>query len=104
MVQLQQKREEAEKAREEALRSQHEADQQRLEYEHRVAELERSAHEEALLKDMRGRLQPGDHVQVPRFDKPGRIVRVDHKRNVAVVSLGLGQWEVPLDDIFPPAP
>jgi hypothetical protein len=37
---------------------------------------------------------------VPKFDRPGRVVRVDHKRNVAVVSLGLGQWEVPLDEVF----
>jgi hypothetical protein len=28
-------------------------------------------------------------------------VRVDRKRNIAVVSVGLGQWEVPLDEIFP---
>ncbi len=47
------------------------------------------------------RLQANDAVRVPRFDKPGRIVRVDHKRNVALVSLGLGQWEVPLDEVFP---
>ena len=47
------------------------------------------------------KLQPNDRVRVPRFDKPGRIVRVDHKRNLAVVSVGLGQWEVPLDDVYP---
>jgi DNA mismatch repair protein MutS2 len=40
-------------------------------------------------------------VRVPRFDKPGRVVRVDFKRNIAVVSLGIGQWEVPLDEVFP---
>ena len=49
-------------------------------------------------------LQPGDMVTVPRYDKPGKIVRVDHKRHVAVVSLGLGQWEVPLDEVFPTKP
>jgi dsDNA-specific endonuclease/ATPase MutS2 len=47
------------------------------------------------------KLQPGDAVCVPRFDKPGRIVRIDAKRQVAVVSLGLGQWEVALDEVFP---
>ena len=46
-------------------------------------------------------MQPGDPVAVPRFDKPGKLVRVDFKRNLAVVSVGLGQWEVPLDDVFP---
>jgi hypothetical protein len=29
------------------------------------------------------------------------VVRVDHKRNLAVVSVGLGQWEVPLDEVYP---
>jgi DNA mismatch repair protein MutS2 len=104
MIQLQRKREEAEQAREEALRAQHEADRQRQAYEQKVADIERKAREEAALKELRGRLQPGDVVQVPRFDKPGRIVRVDAKRNLAVVSLGLGQWEVSLDEVFPAPP
>ena len=39
--------------------------------------------------------------KVQRFDKQGRVVRVDHKKNVAVVSVGLGQWEVPLEEVFP---
>jgi DNA mismatch repair protein MutS2 len=38
---------------------------------------------------------------VARFDKPGRIVRIDFKRNLAQVSVGLGQWEVPLEEVFP---
>jgi inorganic triphosphatase YgiF len=28
-------------------------------------------------------------------------VRVDFKRNIALVSVGLGQWEVSLDEVFP---
>jgi hypothetical protein len=28
-------------------------------------------------------------------------MRVDHKKNLAVVSVGLGQWEVPLEEVFP---
>lgn len=101
LAQLQEKREEAEKAREEALLAQHEAEKRREEYEHKVAELARQAEQAAALQEARLRLQPGDAVQVPRYDKPGKIVRVDHKRHVAVVSLGLGQWEVPLDEVFP---
>jgi DNA mismatch repair protein MutS2 len=101
MAKLQQLREQAEKAREEALLAQHEADRQREEYRQRVVSMEREAEEAAALRDARARLQPNDPVRVPRFDKPGRIVRVDHKRNLAVVSLGLGQWEVPLDEVFP---
>jgi DNA mismatch repair protein MutS2 len=102
MAQLQQKREEAERAREEALRKQHEAEQQRLDYEQKVADLERQARESAALRGMREKLKAGDAVRVPRYDKVGRVVRVDLKRNIAVVSLGLGQWEVSLDEVFPP--
>ena len=101
MAQLQKKREEAEKAREVALAAQHEAQLQRQEYEQKLADLEREAHEAALLREARLRLQPGDPVQIQKFDKPGRIIRVDLKRHVAVVSVGLGQWEVSLEEIFP---
>jgi DNA mismatch repair protein MutS2 len=41
---------------------------------------------------------------VQRFGQFGRIVRVDHRKNAAVVSVGLGQWEVPLEEITPEAP
>jgi DNA mismatch repair protein MutS2 len=101
MAQLQRLREEAEKAREEALAAQHEAERQREELRQKTASLEREAEEAAALREARLRLQPNDPVRVPKFDKPGRVVRVDHKRNIAVVSLGLGQWEVPLDEVFP---
>jgi DNA mismatch repair protein MutS2 len=101
MAKLQQLREETEKAREEALLAQHEAERQREEYRQKMVQMEREAEEATALREARGRLQPNDPVRVPRFDKPGRIVRVDHKRNLAVVSLGLGQWEVPLDEVYP---
>jgi len=100
---LQRKREEAENARADALAAQHEADRQREEYQQKIVSLEREAEEATRLREARARLQPNDAVRVPRFNKTGRIVRVDHKRNVAVVSLGLGQWEVPLDEVFPVA-
>jgi DNA mismatch repair protein MutS2 len=98
---LQQVREEAEKARQEALLAQHEAQRQREEYLEKVNQLQREAEEAAALREARARLQANDPVRVTRFDKPGRIVRVDHKRNLALVSVGLGQWEVPLEEIFP---
>ncbi len=101
LAQLQQKREEAEKAREEALVAQHEAERQREEYRQKMALLERQAEEAAALREARSRLQANDAVHVPRFGKDGRVVRVDHKRNLAVVSVGLGQWEVSLDEVFP---
>jgi DNA mismatch repair protein MutS2 len=98
---LQQLREETEKAREEALVARHEADRQREDYRQKMDQLEREAAEAAALRAARNRLQPNDPVRVARFDQPGRIVRIDGKRNVAVVSVGLGQWEVPLEEVFP---
>jgi DNA mismatch repair protein MutS2 len=101
MLQLQRLREDAEKAREEALLKQHEAEQQREEYARQREKLQREAEEAAALREARARLKPNDPVTVARFDKPGRVVRVDHKKNLAVVSVGLGQWEVPLEEVFP---
>jgi DNA mismatch repair protein MutS2 len=101
MAKLQQLREEAEKAREEALLAQHEAEREREEYRQKMNLMEREAEEAAALREARAKLQANDPVRVARFDKPGRIVRVDHKRNTALVSVGLGQWEVPLDEVFP---
>ncbi len=101
LAQLQQKRAETEKARAEALQAQHEAQKQRDEFEQKLAQLEREAREAAALKEWRSKLQAGDAVRVPKYDKTGKIVRVDHKKNQAAVSLGLGQWEVSLEEVFP---
>jgi DNA mismatch repair protein MutS2 len=103
MVRLQQLREETEKARAEALAAAHEATREREEYERKQEELRRQAEAEAALRDWRSRLQPGEPVHVQRFGSVGRVVRVDHKRAVTVVSVGLGQWEVPLDEVTPAA-
>ncbi len=101
MAQLQKLREEAERAHEEALRARHEAERQAEELREKTATLEREAEAAAALREARLRLQPNDPVHVPKFGKTGRIVRVDFKRNVAVVSLGIGQWEVGLEEVFP---
>jgi DNA mismatch repair protein MutS2 len=101
MAQLQKMREDAEKAREDALLAQQEADRQRAEYHQRLVLAEREAEETAALKEARAKLKANDAVRIPRFDKPGRVVRVDHRRNIAVVSLGLGQWEVSLEEVYP---
>jgi DNA mismatch repair protein MutS2 len=103
LAQLQKMREDAEKAREEALLSHQEAERQKEEYRQKLELAERAAEEATALKEARARLEPNDAVRVPRFDKPGRIVRIDHRRNLAVISLGLGQWEVSLDEVYPQA-
>jgi len=103
LAQLQKKREEAENAREEAMRAQADANRQKHELEQKLAEVDRQSKEAMTLREARARLQPGDSVDVPKFDKAGKVVRVDHKRNIAIVSLGLGQWEVSLEEVFPKA-
>ncbi len=101
IARLQQLRAEAESARTEALRAQHEADRQKEEYQKKADEIERESRKTAALRDFRAKLQLNDRVKVIRFDQPGRIVRVDSRKNIAVVSVGLGQWEVPMDEVFP---
>jgi DNA mismatch repair protein MutS2 len=101
LIQLQQKREEAEKARTDALQAQLDAEQQRNEYAHKVAEFEKQQREAAALLEWRSSLRTGDTVWVPKYDKHGLVVRVDAKRLTAIISLGLGQWDVAFDEIFP---
>jgi DNA mismatch repair protein MutS2 len=101
MVQLQKMREEAEKARAEALAAQHQAEREAEELRRQQGELAKKAEEEAALKEARSRLVPGDTVNVPKFGKPGKVVRADFRKNVVVVSVGIGQWEVGLEEVFP---
>ena len=101
MARLQQLREQAEKARTDALLAQHEADRQREELRQKTLTLEREAAEAEALREARLKLKTNDAVRVARFDQSGKVVRVDYKRNVALVSVGLGQWEVPLEEVFP---
>jgi DNA mismatch repair protein MutS2 len=101
LANLQKAREDAEKARQEALLAQLAAEQQREVYQQKLAELQRETAEAEALRLARANLQPGDAVRVPRLDREGQIVRVDLKRNLAIVKAGLGQWEVSLDDVFP---
>jgi DNA mismatch repair protein MutS2 len=101
MAQLQRLREEAEKARTEALAAAHEAERQAEELRRKTADLERQAAEENALREARLKLVPGDRVRVPKFDKVGKVVRTDFRKNVVVVSVGIGQWEVGLEEVFP---
>jgi DNA mismatch repair protein MutS2 len=101
MVQLQRLREDAEKARAEALSAQHLAEVQAEELRRKMSQIERKAAEDEALREARLRLVPGDSVRVKKFDKVGKVVRTDFKKNVVVVSVGIGQWEVALDDVFP---
>jgi len=49
----------------------------------------------------RANLRANDVVRVARFDKAGKVVRVNPLKQTVTVSVGLGQWEVPLAEVFP---
>ncbi|MBY0513132.1 MAG: DNA strand exchange inhibitor protein [Gemmataceae bacterium] len=101
LARLQQLREEAEKAKVAALAARHEADKEKEEFERQRGRLEREAAERAALQEKRAALRANDVVRVSRFDKTGKVVRIDAKKQTVTVSVGLGQWEVPFDEVFP---
>jgi DNA mismatch repair protein MutS2 len=101
LARLQQLREEAEKARAQALAAQHEAAREKDEYERKRAAIDREARQQAELNEMRANLRANDVVKVSRFDRTGKVVRVDPKKQTVTVSVGLGQWEIPFEEIFP---
>jgi DNA mismatch repair protein MutS2 len=53
--------------------------------------------------EARARLQVGDRVVVPRFgyDRPGRVVKIDAKKQIAVVMIGQMKWDVPIAELIP---
>lgn len=101
LARLQQLRAEAEQAKAAALAAQHAAQKEKEEFERRKDALDRAAAEKAALHDLRANLAPGTLVKVERFGSTGKVVRVDVKKQTITVSVGLGQWEVPFDEIFP---
>jgi DNA mismatch repair protein MutS2 len=101
LARLQELRSEAEKAKVEALAARHEADRQKEVFERRKDELEREVAAKAALNDLRASLKPGAVVRVSRFDSSGKVVKVDAKKQTVTVSVGIGQWEIPFDEIFP---
>lgn len=101
LARLQELRVEAERAKVEALAARHEADREREALERQRSALEREATEKAALNELRANLKPGTVVMVERFGSTGRVVRVDAKKQTVTVSVGIGQWEVPFEEVFP---
>jgi DNA mismatch repair protein MutS2 len=103
---VQKLRSEAEQARQAALEAQSEAERTREALNQRLADLQKQTEQDARLAEARGRLQPGDRVVVPKFgyDRPGRVVRIDPRKNVAVVAIGQMKWDVPVADLIPQLP
>lgn len=101
LARLQQLRMEAEQAKVAALAAQREAERQREAFERQRTALEREAAAKAALQELRANLKPGTVVQVQRFGSTGKVVKVDVKKQTVTVSVGIGQWEVPFEEIFP---
>ena len=101
LARIQELRQEAEKAKVEALAARHEADREKEEFERRKSALDREASEKTALNELRASLKPGTMVRVSRFDSAGKVVKVDAKKQTVTVSVGIGQWEIPFEEIFP---
>jgi DNA mismatch repair protein MutS2 len=101
LTRLQQLREEAEKARAEALSRQHAADRQREDFERKTAELEQRSVRETRLNEWRSKLQPGESVFSPKFGKQAKIARVNQAKGTLFITVGIGQWEVFFNEVFP---
>ncbi|MBV8487280.1 MAG: hypothetical protein JO161_03270 [Planctomycetaceae bacterium] len=96
-------RKDAEEARQAALRAQAEAERAREALKERLADLEQETRRDSDLAEARARVQPGDRVVVPRlgYDRPGRIVRLDPRKKIAVVAIGHVTWNVAIDELIP---
>lgn len=100
---LQELREQAETARSEALAARIVAERERDALRQKAAEAEQRQREADALREARENLRVNDAVRVARFEKVGRVVRVDIRKGTALVAVGLGQWEVPLEELLPVA-
>ncbi len=100
---VQKLRKEAEDARQGALAAQAEAERSREALHQRLADLQHQAEQDTRLVEARALLQPGDRVVVARFgyDRPGRIVRLEPRKQTAVVSIGQVQWNVAIGELIP---
>jgi DNA mismatch repair protein MutS2 len=94
---------EAEQAHAKALEAQAEAERLREALQQRLADLQTQTELDERLVEARARLQPGDRVVVPRFgyDRPGRVVKLDPRKQSALVAIGNMQWDVRIDELIP---
>lgn len=100
---VQKLRREAEEARQAALKAQADAEQSQEALARRLRDLQAQADAENQLVEARARLQPGDRVVVARlgYDRPGRVVKLDARKNKAVVAIGSMKWDVAIDELLP---
>ena len=93
------RRREAERARDEARHQTRQADARDAELRTKVAELEASQAAFADWSQRVVKLQPGDEIFVRKFHRPGKIVRMQLHKQLAVVDVGKLQVEVPLNEV-----
>lgn len=100
---LQKLKREAEDARQAALEAKAEAERTREALHQKLIDLQREDENDTKLAEARARLQVGDRVVVPRlgYDRPGRLVKLDLKRNKAVVHIGMMKWDVRISELIP---
>ncbi len=101
LARLQELRLEAEQAKVEALAARHEADREKESLARERGTLAKETADRAALHELRATLKAGTVVTVQRFGSTGRVVKVDAKKQTVTVSVGIGQWEVPFEEIFP---
>ena len=91
----------SEKARSEAFSARLAAENSQEEYAGKLSELHRlQGRFESWLASL-AELRPGDEVPVPNHSKPGRLVRVQFNKQIAVVDVENVQVEVPLAELMP---
>ena len=100
---VQKLRQEAEASKQAAMAAEAEAVRVREALTQRLADSQRQAEGDARVAEARTRIQPGDRVVVPRFgyDRPGRVVKLDPRKNMAVVAIGQMKWDVPIAELIP---
>ena len=100
---VQKLRQEAEASKQAAMAAEAEAVRVREALTQRLADTQRQAEGDARVAEARARIQPGDRVVVPRFgyDRPGRVVKLDPRKHMAVVAIGQMKWDVPIAELIP---
>ncbi len=96
-----QARQVAEQARVQAQQAELDAKAQQETYESKLADLHRLQREFETWLASLGELRPGDEVMVPSLQKPGRLVRLELHKQVALVDADGVQVEVPLKQLMP---
>jgi len=100
---VQKLRQEAEASRRSAMAAEAESQRVREALTQRLADNQRQAEGDARVAEARARIRPGDRVVVARFgyDRPGRVVKLDPRKSMAVVAIGQMKWDVPIAELIP---